>query len=307
MQTTGSKILQETRMTESPSNKTALQHGHALRNLLVITAIAAIFLVGLGFWLAKKQGAFDDNLVLRFTTSSGEHLSNGMKVAYQGFPIGQVKSLELTASGQIEGTLEVKEKYRNLATTGSTLELASAKLVGAELILRKHPSNTEGYKNNDVIDLKHFDLAHDLEKKVLEKIDPAIARVMAVTAEISDPNKGLPATLGNINKTLVSTEKLLNSLNARAQDPRVDHMLTNLDLGSASMVRNAELTEKTMQSARQVLGSTQKVMESTQKTMDSTNSLVQKTEQTLQDFRQGGIGKWIAPARPATAASAPKN
>ena len=294
-------------MTESPSTKTALQHGHALRNLLVITAIAAIFLVGLGFWLAKKQGAFDDNLVLRFTASSGEHLSNGMKVAYQGFPIGQVKSLELTASGQIEGTLEVKEKYRNLATTGSTVELASAKLVGAELILRKHPSNTEGYKNNDVIDLKHFDLAHDLEKKVLEKIDPAIARVMAVTAEISDPNKGLPATLGNINKTLVSTEKLLNSLNARAQDPRVDHMLTNLDLGSASMVRNAELTEKTMQSARQVLGSTQKVMESTQKTMDSTNSLVQKTEQTLQDFRQGGIGKWIAPARPAPAASAPKN
>ena len=294
-------------MTESPSNKPTQQHGHALRNLLAITAIAAVFLVGLGFWLAKKQGAFDDNLVLRFTTNSGEHLSNGMKVAYQGFPIGQVKSLELTASGHIEGTLEVKEKYRNLATTGSTLELASTKLVGAELILRKHPSNTEKFQNNDVIDLKHFDLAHDLEKKVLEKIDPAIARVMAVTAEISDPNKGLPATLGNINKTLVSTEKLLNSLNARAQDPRVDHMLTNLDLGSASMVRNAELTEKTMQSARQVLGSTQKVMESTQKTMDSTNSLVQKTEQTLQDFRQGGIGKWIAPARPANAASAPKN
>jgi hypothetical protein len=48
-------------------------------------------------------------------------------------------------------------------------------------------------------------------------------------------------------------------------------------------------------------------MESTQKTMESTNSLVQKTEQTLQDFRQGGVGKWIAPARPANAASVPKN
>ena len=294
-------------MTPSSTSKLVSQQGHALRNLLVITAIAAGVLVGLGFWLAKKQGAFDNNLVLRFATSSGQHLSNGMKVVYQGFPVGQVKSLELTPSGHIEGTLEVKEKYRNLATTGSTLELASAKLVGAELILRKHPSNTEGFKNNDAIDLKHFDLAHDLEKKVLEKIDPAIARVMSVAAEISDPNKGLPATLGNINKTLVSTEKLLNSLNSRAQDPRVDHMLTNLDLGSASMVRNAELTEKTMQSARQVLGSTQKVMESTQKTMESTNSLVQKTEQTLQDFRQGGVGKWVAPARPANAASAPKN
>ena len=281
--------------------------GHALRNLLLITAIAIGVLLGLGFWLAKKQGAFDDNLVLRFSTHSGDHLSNGMKVVYQGFPVGQVKSLELTPQGQIEGALEVKEKYRSLATTGSTLELASAKLVGAELILRKHPNSTENLKNNEIIELKHFDLAHDLEKKVLEKIDPAVARIMAVTAEISDPNKGLPATLSNINKTLVSTEKLLNSLNARAQDPRVDHMLTNLDQGSASMVRNAELTEKTMQSARQVLGSTQKVMESTQKTMESTNSLVQKTEQTLQDFRQGGIGKWIAPPRPASAASAAKN
>jgi phospholipid/cholesterol/gamma-HCH transport system substrate-binding protein len=294
-------------MTTTLNTYTTAQQGHALRKLLIVTAVAATVLLGLGLWLAKKQGAFDDNLVLRFSTPSGEHLSNGMKVVYQGFPIGQVKNLELTPNGQIQGAIEVKEKYRNLATTGSTLELASAKLVGAELILRKHPTNTDSFKNNDAIDLKHFDLAHDLEKKVLEKIDPAIARVMAVTAEISDPNKGLPATLGNINKTLVSTEKLLNSLNARAQDPRVDHMLTNLDLGSASMVRNAELTEKTMQSARQVLGSTQKVMESTQKTMESTNSLVQKTEQTLQDFRQGGLGKWIAPARPANSASAPKN
>ena len=283
------------------------QKGQAFRNLLAITALAIALLFALGYWLAKKQGVFDDNLVLRFNASSGEHLSNGMKVVYQGFPVGQVKHLELTTSGHIEGTLEVKEKYRALATTGSTLELAATKLVGAELVLRKHPSNTEGFKNNDEIALKHFDLAHDLEKKVLEKLDPAIARVMAVTAEISDPHKGLPATLGNINKTLISTEKLLNSLNARAQDPRVDHMLTNLDLGSASMVRNAELTEKTMQTARQVLTSTQKVMESTQKTMESTNSLVQKSEQTLQDFRQGGIGKWIAPARPANAASSAKN
>lgn len=294
-------------MTTTLNTYSTAQQGHALRKLLLVTAVAATVLLALGLWLAKKQGAFDDNLVLRFSTPSGEHLSNGMKVVYQGFPIGQVKNLELTPNGQIQGAIEVKEKYRNLATTGSSLELASAKLVGAELILRKHPTNTDSLKNNDVIDLKHFDLAHDLEKKVLEKIDPAIARVMAVTAEISDPNKGLPATLGNINKTLVSTEKLLNSLNARAQDPRVDHMLTNLDLGSASMVRNAELTEKTMQSARQVLGSTQKVMESTQKTMESTNSLVQKTEQTLQDFRQSGVGRWIAPARPANSASAPKN
>jgi len=112
----------------------------------------------------------------------------------------------------------VREKYRNLVTEGSTLELASSKLVGAELVLQKHASNTTPMQSGQVIMLTHFNLAHDLEKKILDKIDPAVARVMAMTNEVLDPHKGLPATLNHINNTLVSTEKLLNGLNARAQD-----------------------------------------------------------------------------------------
>ena len=116
----------------------------------------------------------------------------------------------------------------------------------------------------------------ELEKKIMDKIDPAVARVMAMTGEVLDPHKGVPATLNHINNTLMSTEKLLNGLNARAQDPRVDHLLTHLDEASASVVRNANLTEKTMQHTHQVL--------------ESTNSLVQNTNQTLQDFRSFSSG-----------------
>ena len=268
---------------------------HALRNLVLITVLALAVLVGLGFWLAKKQGAFDDNLSLSFRTDSGQHLSNGMKVVYQGFSVGQVKALELTPAGQFEGRVLVREKYRGLVTEGSTLELASGKLVGAELVLKKHASNTTPMQSGQVIELTHFNLAHDLEKKILDKIDPAVARVMAMTNEVLDPKKGLPATLNHINTTLVSTEKLLNGLNARAQDPRVDHLLTHLDEASASVVRNANLTEKTMQHTHQVLGSTQQVL-------DNANSLVQNSNQTLQDFRSSTLGRWLAPPRPAQAA-----
>lgn len=267
----------------------------ALRNLMVITVMALAVLVGLGFWLAKKQGAFDDNLALTFSTASGQHLSNGMKVIYQGFPIGQVKALELTPTGQFEGRVMVREKYRGLVTQGSTLELATGKLVGAELVLKKHDSNTTAMQSGQAIALTHFNLAQDLEKKILDKIDPAVARVMAMTSEVLDPHKGLPATLNHINHTLMSTEKLLNGLNARAQDPRVDHLLTHLDEASASVVRNANLTEKTMQHTHQVLGSTQQVLE-------SANHLVQNSNQTLQDFRSTTLGRWLAPPRPPQAA-----
>lgn len=261
---------------------------HALRNLVLITVLALAVLVGLGFWLAKKQGAFDDNLTLNFSSTSGQHLSQGMKVVYQGFPVGQVKALELTPSGQFEGRLVVREKYRGLVTEGSTLELATGKLVGAELVLKKHANSTAPMQNGQSIEMTHFDLAHELEKKIMDKIDPAVARVMAMTGEVLDPHKGLPATLNHINNTLMSTEKLLNGLNARAQDPRVDHLLTHLDEASASVVRNANLTEKTMQHTHQVL--------------ESTNSLVQNTNQTLQDFRSTTLGRWLAPARAAQAA-----
>lgn len=269
---------------------------HALRNLVLITVLALAVLVGLGFWLAKKQGAFDDNLSLNFSTASGQHLSNGMKVVYQGFAVGQVKALELTPTGQFEGRLMVREKYRGLVTEGSTLELATGKLVGAELVLKKNASNTAPMQSGQSIEMTHFDLAHELEKKILDKIDPAVARVMAMTGEVLDPNKGLPATLNHINNTLMSTEKLLTGLNARAQDPRVDHLLTHLDEASASVVRNANLTEKTMQHTHQVLGSTQQVLE-------SANGLVQNTNQTLQDFRSTTLGRWLAPARAPQAAS----
>lgn len=273
---------------------TTRTHVHARRNLLLMTILALTALAGLGLWLAKKQGAFDDNLSLKFSSASGEHLSNGMKVVYQGFPVGQVKALELTSTGQFEGQLMVREKYRNLVTEGSTLELATGRLVGAELVLKKHPSNTTPLQSGQAIEMTHFSLAHDLEKKILDKIDPAVARVMAMTSEVLDPHKGLPATLNHINNTLVSTEKLLNGLNARAQDPRVDHLLTHLDEASASVVRNANLTEKTMQHTHQVLGSTQQVLE-------SANSLVQNSNQTLQDFRSTTLGRWLAPPRPPQA------
>jgi ABC-type transporter Mla subunit MlaD len=165
--------------------------------------------------------------------------------------------------------------------------------VGAELVLKKHDSNTTAMQSGQSIALTHFDLAHDLEKKILDKIDPAVARVMAMTTEVLDPHKGLPATLNHINNTLVSTEKLLNGLNARAQDPRVDHLLTHLDEASASMVRNANLTEKTMHHTHQVL--------------ENTNHLVQNSNQTLQDFRSTALGRWLAPARaPQAAGSASK-
>lgn len=273
---------------------------HALRNLVLITVLALAVLVGLGFWLAQKQGAFDDNLSLNFSSASGQHLSNGMKVVYQGFAVGQVKALELTPTGQFEGRVMVREKYRGLVTEGSTLELTSGKLVGAELVLKKHARNTAPMQSGQSIALTHFDLAHELEKKILDKIDPAVARVMAMTGEVLDPKKGLPATLNHINNTLVSTEKLLTGLNARAQDPRVDHLLTHLDEASASVVRNANLTEKTMQHTHQVLGSTQQVLE-------SANGLVQNTNQTLQDFRSSTLGRWLAPARaPQAAGSAAK-
>ena len=148
-------------------------------------------------------------------------------------------------------------------------------------------SSTAPMQNGQSIEMTHFDLAHELEKKIMDKIDPAVARVMAMTGEVLDPHKGVPATLNHINNTLMSTEKLLNGLNARAQDPRVDHLLTHLDEASASVVRNANLTEKTMQHTHQVL--------------ESTNSLVQNTNQTLQDFRSSTLGRWLAPPRPAQA------
>ena len=265
---------------------------HALRQVLLISAIALALLFGFGLWLVKKQGVFDNNLSLRFTANTGEHLNTGMKLMFQGFPIGHVSALELRADGQIEGRLMIREKYRGLATQGSQIELSANQLVGTNLVWKKNETNTALLANDATLVLDHQDLAHALEQKIMDKLDPAIGRIMAMSTEVMDPNKGLPATLQHINATLVSTEKLLNGLNARAQDPRVDHLLTHLDEASASVVKSAELTEKNM-------AQTKLVLESTKQTLDSVHGLVHHSNETLEDFRRGTLGRWIAPPRKA--------
>jgi ABC-type transporter Mla subunit MlaD len=159
-------------------------------------------------------------------------------------------------------------------------------------VWKKNETNTALLANDATLVLDHQDLAHALEQNIMDKLDPAIGRIMAMSTEVMDPNKGLPATLQHINATLVSTEKLLNGLNARAQDPRVDHLLTHLDEASASVVKSAELTEKNM-------AQTKLVLESTKQILDSVHGLVHHSNETLEDFRRGTLGRWIAPPRKA--------
>ena len=44
---------------------------HALRQVLLVSAMAVVLLLGFGVWLVKKQGVFDDNLSLRFSATTG--------------------------------------------------------------------------------------------------------------------------------------------------------------------------------------------------------------------------------------------
>ena len=176
------------------------------------------------------------------------------------------------------GEVLIQEKHQGLETQGSSLRLSKEKIVTSELQLQSNRNSKSLIKDGQAIELVRNDLTADLEKHLMDRLDPAVAQLTAMALQLSDPAKGLPATVHHLNGTLSEANKLLAALNNKMTDPRFDNLMGNLD---------------------KTIGNLRNDTEQLGKTLETTNQLLKKSDQTLDDFREGTLGKWLAPRRSA--------
>jgi ABC-type transporter Mla subunit MlaD len=276
--------------------------------LLVLVALAALV-------LAWRQGAFEDRLRLRFGTTSGANLSKGMAVKYQGFRIGQLRSIDLLADGRIVGELEINERHRNFATQGASIRLSQDNFVTSELQLQPVKDETRLLKPGDEVAFVRNTAVADLEKRVMDKVDPALIQLSALLTQLADPKTGLPATVGALHGTLLQANKTLTTLNQKIADPRMDSLLgnadkvvSNLKTGTDKLGQTLESTEKLLVTAEKTVQTVQTTLVSSQQSVQNinkeisgvlkqSNRLVGDGAELLEDFRATGLGRWLAPRR----------
>jgi ABC-type transporter Mla subunit MlaD len=291
------------------SVQASMQAKHT-RKFALASAIIGFLVAALALSLAWRQGVFDQKMVLKFTTTSGQNLSRGMPVLFKGFKIGYLDALDLQSDGRITAEVIIKQKHAGFLTSGSALRLSKDKIVTSELILEPGPIGKGQMVGGDEIALKTDGGIDALEKRLFDRIDPVITNLNTLITRLSDPQIGVPpavealrvsvteskATFVQLNATLAQATKTLAALNQRAADPKIDAILSDADKTLLGLVSNTDQFNKTLAGIssnstefnKTLTGLTSnteqinKTLETSRQLMDTAQQLMNNTQKSAQ-------------------------
>jgi phospholipid/cholesterol/gamma-HCH transport system substrate-binding protein len=173
-------------------------------------------------WLitaATKQGWFDQELTLRFSSETGSGLSVGMPVRVSGFRVGRLASMQLNDKGTVDGEIAIQEAQSAFFRQGSYLEIARDQLIGiAALDLRGFQSEGPLLARNSRIEIRQVAGMGDFGKQLADRVDPVLAQLtltlQSLNSRLNDPSLvkamgSTDVTLENLNNVMVETQLTL--------------------------------------------------------------------------------------------------
>lgn len=168
---------------------------------------------------ATKQGWFDQELTLRFSSETGSGLSVGMPVRVSGFRVGRLASMQLNAKGTVDGEIAIQEAQSAFFRQGSYLEIARDQLIGiAALDLRSFQSEGPALAKNGRIEIRQAAGMGDFGKQLADRVDPVLAQLtftlQSLNNRLNDPSLvkamgSTDVTLENLNRVMVETQLTL--------------------------------------------------------------------------------------------------
>jgi phospholipid/cholesterol/gamma-HCH transport system substrate-binding protein len=133
--------------------------------------LTAAIMIGLGLFLAWKEGYFTPVAHFYFEARSSKSLSRGMAVKLSGFKIGQVSSVELQSDRSVRVELAIFRHYLEFIKTDSEVRLEAGLPIGDQL------------------------------GTVIEQIKPIMENISALLSQARQPQGELQVALRNLNDT----------------------------------------------------------------------------------------------------------
>ncbi len=124
-------------MTEPTNSPAAPAEPAPVRNAEFKAALLLILMVvliaGAALYLMYARGAFEATQRLVLTADDSEGVSVGMDVTFAGFPVGRVRSIELSKEGKARVLVDVPQKDAHWLRTTSIFTLEKGIVGGAKL------------------------------------------------------------------------------------------------------------------------------------------------------------------------------
>jgi phospholipid/cholesterol/gamma-HCH transport system substrate-binding protein len=170
-----------------------------IRNLgfkvgLLLTLIPFIA-IGLVLYALYARGVFESSQKLVLIARDAEGVTVGMPIMFSGFPIGQVSSMALTESGEVQIKAWILEKDARWLRTSSVFTLERQFFGGAKIRVTTNNMNDPQLPPGATGKLVGIDAAQDLPQ--------VIARASAVLQNIEEmikPDSSLNRSLAHLNE-----------------------------------------------------------------------------------------------------------
>lgn len=204
-----------------------------------LLVLLAALLTGMALYLMWARGAFEATQPLYLLTDDSDGVSVGMDLSYSGFPIGRVRRIELTDSGDVRIHVDVPVKDARWLRQSSIFTLEKGLVGGARLraytgILEDLPLPPEAERT-----VLRGDVSAEIPKMVADARD-VLQNVNALTSRHSLLNRTL-RELRTFTARLNETEGgLLRALTGNPEDARRASELLQLML-RAGQQAEAEL------------------------------------------------------------------
>lgn len=250
------------------------QLARSFRWRVLLTLLAMGMALG---YLVHLKGVFDAALTLRVEVESASGLFEGMKVTYKGFELGRLTHLELTAAGDIQGAVQVKQKHAHFLTQGAALKISKEKIVTSELVLIRDESNNSPLNSNDAIKIIKDDMAADVTKR----LDPLLNKVQMLLTQLADPEQGIQASLSQSRKVMQQTV----------------HTLEHTSQAMKQLSDEKNGLPAVLGTTRDTMVELEKTLVQTQTTLGSANRLMDNVDDTVNGIKTAPVYKWLVPLR----------
>ncbi|MCL1814329.1 MAG: MlaD family protein [Treponema sp.] len=227
--------------------KFRIRYADQMVGILIIAAL--ISLVFVIFMLGSTQRWFSKKHSYKTFAVSASGLSQNMDVTCRGYPIGKVKSFELTEDNRIMVIFTILNEFHDRARVGSLAEIIESPIgLGARFIF--YPGLGEGLEEGALVPLHDSPEGKNYLSRGLAFIPPQDDAIAAVLEKVFSVLDDLKITMEGINvgpneRSATALGQTIANIQSITASLAAGDSIDSLDAVLASLAQTMDSIEKT--------------------------------------------------------------
>jgi phospholipid/cholesterol/gamma-HCH transport system substrate-binding protein len=211
---------------------------HLEMKAIVLLVFTLCLIIGSAIYLLGARGFFEPKQQLVLVADNVEGLAAGMDLTFSGFPIGNVRKVELGEQGNVRITVDVRQRDAKWLRTSSVFTLVKGLLGGPQLRAYTGVLSDPPLPDGAERPVLRGDANEEIQR-VIGAAKDVLDNLNQITAQNSELNRAM-ANLQTFTQKLQSRQGALHAIFGNEEDAR--KLVLTIDRANAALARIESLS-----------------------------------------------------------------